>query len=181
MQISSNVGTVVKSADKASVIKPLYVEKLSKDELKDIKEEIKERSNAIAFNSSSIQNGVVNSRDKFTQEYDAFQSFLSDIGYKGKPIAELSQEEANELVSENGFFGIIQTSERIANFVVSGASGDEDRLRAGREGMIQGFKEAQELWGEELPEISQETMKRSLEIVDKAIYDLGFSILDEEV
>ena len=29
---------------------------------------------------------------------------LEDIGYKGKPIMDLSPEEATDLVSENGFW-----------------------------------------------------------------------------
>lgn len=180
MEITSNMRDI-NSSNKTSSIKPLYTEKISKDEVKDIREQIQKNANAISFNSTSIQGGLLSSVDKFAQEYDEFQSFLSDIGYKGKPISKLSQEEATELISENGFFGVIQTSERIADFVVAGAGGDEDRLRAGREGMIQGFKEAEEMWGGELPEISQETMRKSIDIVDKAIYDLGFSIIDKEV
>jgi hypothetical protein len=180
MEITSKMMDV-SSSSKPFSIKPLYTEKISKDEVKDIREQIQKNANAISFNSASIQGGILNFEDKFAQEYDEFQSFLSDIGYKGKPIAKLSQEEATELISENGFFGVIQTSERIADFVIAGAGGDEDRLRAGREGMIQGFKEAEEMWGGELPEISQETMRKSIDMLDKAIYDLGFSIIDKEV
>jgi len=54
-------------------------------------------------------------------------------------------------------------------------------LRAGREGMIQGFKDAEEAWGGELPEISQTTMSKSIEMLDMAIKDLGYSILNQEV
>ena len=170
----------LKSASNSSAIKPLYTEKLSKDEVKEIREQIKQNSVAMAFNSTSIQDAVLSLEDRFAQEYDAFQTFLSDIGYDGKPIAELSKEEAAELVSEDGFFGVTQTSERIANFVINGAGGDEDRLRAGREGMIQGFKEAEDMWGGELPEISQDTMAKAIEMVDKEMYNLGFSIINQE-
>ena len=179
MQVSSNMGAL-KSASNSSAIKPLYTEKISKDEANEIREQIRQNAEAVAFNSASIQSGLSNHEDVFAREYDAFQTFLSDIGYEGKPIAELSQEEATELVSEDGFFGVIQTSERIANFVVAGAGGDENMLRAGREGMIQGFKEAKDILEGELPDISEETMARAIEIVDKAMYDLGFSILDKE-
>ena len=134
----------------------------------------------VSFNSASIQGQINGKADKFTQDYQDFQTFLSDIGYSGKPIAELSQEEATELVSEDGFFGVTQTSERIANFVINGAGGDESMMRAGREGMIQGFKEAEAMWGGELPEISQETMAKAIEMVDSAMHDLGFSIINEE-
>ncbi len=39
---------------------------------------------------------------------------LKNIGYTGKPILDLTQDEAKELVGENGFFGITQTSDRVA-------------------------------------------------------------------
>ena len=180
MQISSNMGAV-NSAVNSSAIKPLYTEKISKDELKEIKEQLAKNANAMAFNSASTQSALQRAEDKFEEDYKAFQTFLSDIGYEGKAIADLTQEEAAELISEDGFFGVAQTSERTANFVINGAGGDENLLRAGREGMIQGFKEAQEMWGGELPEISQRTMQAAIEMVDKAMYDLGFSILNEEV
>lgn len=177
MQISSNIGALNR-ANNSSVIKPLYTEKLSKDEVKEIREQIKQNSNAVAFNSASIQSTILGLEDDFELQYEDFQAFLGEIGYEGKPIAELSQEEATELVSEDGFFGITQTSERIANFVINGSGGDKDMMRAGREGMIQGFKEAEEMWGGELPEISQKTMEKAIEMVDKAMYDLGFSVLN---
>ncbi len=103
---------------------------------------------------------------------------LADIGYGEKPIAELSQAEAKELVSEDGFFGITQTSERIAGFVLNGARDDLDKLKAGREGILRGFKEAEEMWGGKLPDISYETIDRAVEMIDKKLNELGASILD---
>ena len=52
---------------------------------------------------------------------------LSNIGYEGKPITELSVDEANELLSDDGFFGIEQTSDRVANFVFNFAGDDLDK------------------------------------------------------
>ena len=180
MNISSNVGAF-HSTNNPSIMKDLYTEKLSKDEVKELRAQIIENAHAYTFKSTSIQTNALSLEDKFTQAYEEFQSILGDIGYEGKPIAELSKSEAAELVSEDGLFGIKQTSERIANFVINGAGGDEDRMRAGREGMIQGFKDAEQMWGGELPEISQKTMQVAIEMVDKAMYDLGFSILNQEV
>jgi len=131
--------------------------------------------------NGNIQTSIVNTNDSFKQDYADFQSFLTDIGYKGKPIAEVSKDEASALVSEDGIFGIKQTSERIANFVIQGANGNEDMLRAGREGMLQGFKDAEKMLGGELPTISQKTIQAATELVDKAMHDLGFPILDKEV
>ena len=180
MNITSNMPNINTNQNSAG-IKTNFTEKISKEEAAELRAQITDNANAMMLNSISVQVQVLNAEDKFKVEYEDFQSFLSGIGYEGKPIAELSQSEAAELVSEDGLFGIKQTSERIANFVINGAAGDEDRMRAGREGMLQGFKEAEAMWGGELPEISQKTMQAALEMVDKAMHELGFSIINEEV
>ncbi|MDD5156501.1 hypothetical protein [Sulfurimonas sp.] len=180
MQISPNVSSSV-GANTQTQVKSVFTEKLSKSELSDIKEQIAKNANEIVLNSISLQGSFSNKTANADGEYDKFQSFLGDIGYSGKPIAKLSKEEATELVSKDGFFGVDKTSQRIADFVIMGAGGDESKMRAGREGMIKGFKDAEAMWGGKLPEISQETMKKSIEMVDKAMHDLGFSIIDKEV
>jgi hypothetical protein len=103
---------------------------------------------------------------------------LADIGYSGKPIAELSQEEAKALVSEDGFFGIAQTSERIADFVLMGAGDDIEKLKAGREGILRGFDEAEELWGGKLPDISYTTIEKAVEMIDARLSELNAPIID---
>ncbi len=97
---------------------------------------------------------------------------LSDLDYEGKPITELSVDEANELISEDGFFGVNKTSQRVADFVFSFSNNDVELLEKGREGIVQGFEEAEKLWGGELPEISYETQARTLELIDKRIEEL---------
>jgi hypothetical protein len=179
MQISSTVAQATTTQTKPNSIKTNYTEKLTEDEATNLKAQIEENSKQYALASITTQ-GSLTSKDDFTKAYDEFQSFLSDIGYEGKPIAELTQDEASALVAEDGIFGIDQTSDRMANFVIDGANGDEDMLRAGRDGIIQGMKDAEAMWGGELPEISQKTMDAALEKVDKAMYDLGYSILDKE-
>ena len=198
MEISSNIPSAYASENaksntpnetqRASVeirqtteIKSIYTEKISADEAKAIREQITQNANEMMMKSTTLQANTLNIKDDFASQYKDFQNFLSDIGYEGKPIAELSQSEAAELVSEDGLFGIKQTSQRIANFVINGAAGNEDMMRAGREGMIQGFKDAEAMWGGELPEISQKTMQAAIEMVDKAMAEAGYSILNQEV
>lgn len=111
-----------------------------------------------------------------TKQADLFT--LADIGYEGKPIADLSQEEAKELVADDGFFGITQTSERIANFVLMGAGDNVEMLKAGREGILRGFDEAEGMWGKKLPDISYETINKSVEMIDKKLSELGASVMD---
>lgn len=98
---------------------------------------------------------------------------LKNIGYEGKPITELTPQEAQDLVSEDGFFGITQTSDRVANFVFSFAGDDLELLQKGREGIVQGFEEAEKLFGGNLPEISYKTQERTLALIDEKINSLN--------
>ena len=97
---------------------------------------------------------------------------LKNIGYDGKPITELSQSEAEELIGEDGFFGIEQTSNRVANFVLAFSGDDLEKLEAGREGVVKGFEDAQDMWGGKLPQISQDTQDRTLMLIDEKIAQL---------
>lgn len=103
------------------------------------------------------------------------------IGYTGKSIVDMNPDEAKALVSEEGFFGVTQTSNRLADFVLSGGGDDIDRLKAGREGIVRGFNEAEKIWGGKLPEISYETLDKALAKIDEKITSLGANILDAKV
>ena len=164
-------------------IKNLYTKKVEGDELKQLKQQVEENAHAFTFNIEITQVTITQKFEPTTDEdflkaYEEFQSFLDDIGYEGKNIAELSQEEAKELVSEDGFFGVDQTSKRIADFVIKGANGEESLLRAGLDGIMQGFSEAEELWGGKLPDISYETIDKAKELIQQEMVSQGYSLLD---
>ena len=126
-------------------------------------------SKDLASNNAKAQNTILNFLSG--KEIEGELS-LKDIGYEGKPITELTKEEATELVSDEGFFGITQTSQRVADFVF-GFSGDNlDILEQGREGIVQGFEDAKKMWGDELPQISYDTQAKTLELIDAKIQEL---------
>jgi len=126
-------------------------------------------SKDLAGNNAKAQNAIM---DFLSGKEVEGELSLKDIGYEGKPITELSTEEASELVSDEGFFGITQTSQRVADFVFSFAGDDLDILEQGREGIVQGFEDAQKMWGDELPQISFNTQAKTLELIDARIQEL---------
>ena len=103
---------------------------------------------------------------------------LKDLGYTGKPIKQLTQEEASKLVDKDGFFGIEKTAQRGSDFVLKFAGDDLSLLKKGREGIVAGFKEAEKLWGGKLPDIAYETQKLTLEKIDEKINALEGKVLD---
>ncbi|MDD9305008.1 MAG: hydrogenase-4 component G [Desulfobacter sp.] len=102
----------------------------------------------------------------------------ASLTYQDMPISDLSTDQAKALLREDGYFGVDKTSQRIIDFVITGAGDDLDRLKAGRKGVLQGFKAAEKAWGGKLPDISYETLAKSLETIDEKIQKLGGSILD---
>ncbi|HIC43434.1 MAG TPA: hypothetical protein EYO73_03820 [Sulfurimonas sp.] len=68
----------------------------------------------------------------------------------------------------------------MSNLVIMGSGGNEELLREGRKGILQGFDEAEKLWGGKLPDIAYETMSKAVEMIDKALIEGGFSVIDKQ-
>ncbi len=167
--------------------------KISQDENKSLEETLEESAVSVSIsmnaqivlfslNSSDtardntlIQGSLEGNKDMFNflSGKDSNGFSLKDIGYEGKAITELSPEEAEKLLDVEGFFGIEQTSNRVANFVFSFAGNDIELLKEGRDGIIRGFEEAQKLFGNQLPEISFKTQEKTLELIDAKINSLN--------
>lgn len=103
---------------------------------------------------------------------------LSQFTYNGRPITDLSQDEAKALISDGGYFSVENTAQRIFDFVAANAGDDPEKLQVGRDAILKGFKEAEQIFGGTLPDISYETIDRLLEMVDEKILGLGGSVVD---
>lgn len=94
------------------------------------------------------------------------------------PPMPRSPGEAAEMISEQGYWGVKKTAARLAEFVIRGAGDDLDRLRAGRAGIIKGFKEAEAIWGATLPSISHQTLETALTAIDSRIRSLDSTVVN---
>ena len=65
--------------------------------------------------------------------------------------------QAKDDISENGYWGVAQTSERIFSFAKALTGGDESKMKEMKEAVKKGFSEATKAWGKELPSISSNT------------------------
>ena len=97
---------------------------------------------------------------------------LAEI-FKNLEVDEETRLQAQKDTAEDGYWGAEQTSERILSFAKALAGDDpklaQDMLKA----IEKGFGEAAKAWGEDLPELSQNTMKMTFEKVNKWIEELG--------
>lgn len=82
-------------------------------------------------------------------------------------LETITPEEAQELVADDGYFGVEKTAERIFQFAVGISGGDPSRIDAIKEGVNKGFQEALEAFGGELPEISYNTYDAVINKLDE--------------
>ncbi len=82
-------------------------------------------------------------------------------------LETITPEEAQELVADDGYFGVENTAERIFQFAIGISGGDPSRIDAIKESVNNGFQEALEAFGGELPEISYDTFDAVMNKLDE--------------
>ena len=65
--------------------------------------------------------------------------------------------QAKKDISEDGYWGVSQTSDRIFSFASALAGGDQEQMEKMKSAVEKGFNEATKSWGKDLPEISNNT------------------------
>ncbi len=87
-------------------------------------------------------------------------------GGRTADILQLSPEEAKELTAGDGYWGVEQTADRIAQFAISTAGNDPAKLDKIKEGINKGFRMAQQAFAMALPEISSKTYDAVMKKLD---------------
>ena len=77
-----------------------------------------------------------------------------------------TKAQAQADIAEDGYWGVKQTSDRIIDFAKALCGGDPDKIEEMREAFEKGFKQAEETWGGELPDISKRTYEAVMEKFD---------------
>ena len=94
---------------------------------------------------------------------DDIWSFLRTSNFT---VDAATKAQAQADIAEDGYWGVEQTSDRIVDFAKALCGGDPDKIEEMKEAFEKGFKQAQETWGGELPEISQRTYDAVFEKFD---------------
>lgn len=193
-QNAYNLNTYQKSStllDNNDIISSQYAEEVSQSKLD-------ESSVSIAISTHSVQN-YINSKsaefsksntnaqqlisnltnDKFeylnffeNKKFDKESTKLEDLGYLGKPISQLSKEEAKNLLDTDGFFGSDETSKRLSVFAEEITGFEPEALKEVKKGFEKGFEEAKKFFKEDLPEVSKQTQFKTMDIIDKKIEEM---------
>ena len=81
-------------------------------------------------------------------------------------VSAAAKEEAQKAISEDGFYGVKNTSNRILDMAKALTGGDPDKIEEMRNAFKKGFDQATKSWGQTLPEISSKTYDAVMEGFD---------------
>ncbi len=116
------------------------------------------------FNTQSAKHSVAQglSYEEIMEKYDGK---LKDF-YENLEVDDSTRLAAQEDISEDGFWGVKQTSERAIAFAKALAGGDPSKVELLKNSIVEGYKAAEKAWGGELPEISKKTQEATLKGLD---------------
>ena len=81
-------------------------------------------------------------------------------------VSAAAKEEAQKAISEDGFYGVKNTSDRILEMAKALTGGDPDKIEDMRNAFKKGFEQATKSWGQALPDISNKTYDAVMEGFD---------------
>ncbi len=94
---------------------------------------------------------------------DEMWKFLASGEYT---VDAATKARAEEDISEDGYWGVKQTSQRLFDFASALAGDDEETMKKMQEAVKQGFKDAGAVWGKDLPDITNNTLDATNKLFD---------------
>ena len=82
-------------------------------------------------------------------------------------LSTLTPEQAADYVSEDGFWGVERTAQRLFDMAYSLSGGNPEELERMRDAVVRGFEAAERAWGSDLPQISHDTLDRTMQLFDE--------------
>lgn len=94
---------------------------------------------------------------------ESIWKFLADGNFT---VDAQTKAQAQEDISEDGYWGVKQTSQRLFDFASALAGDDVEKMKKMQDAMMKGYEQAQGTWGKNLPEISQQTIDAANKLFD---------------
>ena len=137
---------------------------LSADDRKAIVAQLKADQEKRQSQLTDLVPHILNTLKKTFGQANNIWQFLAKGEYT---VDAATQKKAQEAISEDGYWGVKQTSDRIVSFATALAGNDSKQLEKMRDAFLKGYEKAEKTWGGKLPEISKKTYDAVLEKFDK--------------
>lgn len=137
---------------------------LSADDRKAIVAQLKADQEKRQSQLTDLVHNMLNTQTNTFGQANNIWQFLAKGEYT---VDAATQKKAQEAISEDGYWGVKQTSDRIVSFATALAGNDSKQLEKMRDAFLKGYEKAEKTWGGKLPEISKKTYDAVLEKFDK--------------
>ena len=121
--------------------------------------------------SKQLRNIVEQMMGKQSQTYGIANDMWKFLASGKFEVDEATKLQAQEDISEDGYWGVKQTSGRILDFATALSGGDPSKIEDMRKAFEKGYKQAEKTWGGELPDISKQTYDAVMAGFDKMAED----------
>ena len=139
---------------------PYKINKMSKEDraalVKALKEEVEARQKQVL---DLVKQSLTGQGEKIAIATDNMDGIWKALAKGNFTVSEEVKKQAQEDISEKGYWGVEQTSKRMFEHASALAGDDVEQMKAMQKAMEQGYKEATKAWGKELPDISKKTLE----------------------
>jgi hypothetical protein len=94
---------------------------------------------------------------------------------EGQSLSDV-KNELDDMLSEDGYWGVEQTSQRMFDFAVAVAGDDPVALQKAKEAVQKGFDQTEVIFGGQLPDISYATYDSTMEKFDNYLEHINSSL-----
>ena len=142
--------------DRVELSKDANVTKMTDAERADLVNSLKaDLDNQMSrFTNMMVQNFQKQGINASMANGDDFWKMMASGNYT---VDAKTKAEAQEAISEDGFWGVKNTSQRIFDFAYALAGDDPEKMKKMQAAVEKGFEQATQAWGKSLPSIAQET------------------------
>ena len=152
---SANNGVVYEKSEPASTNKATYsINKMSDADRAALVKQLKaEQANREQQLTSIVSKMMYGQAKTYGQATDMWK-FLASGNYT---VDAATKAQALKDVSEDGYWGVKQTSQRLFDFASALAGDDVEKMKEMQGAVEKGMKQATKAWGKELPSICKDT------------------------
>ena len=166
----ADANTKVKTENQAAVYEktkkedtskePYKINKMSKEDraalVKALKEEVEARQKQFL---ELVKQSLTGQGEKIAIATDNMDGIWKALAKGNFTVSEEVKKQAQEDISEKGYWGVEATSKRMFEHASALAGDDVEQMKAMQKAMEKGYKEATKAWGKELPDISKKTLE----------------------
>lgn len=131
-----------------------YSSKMTDSERAEVVAKLKSDSQRQIDSFKSMVQDMFQKQGLAVKNSDDIWSMLASGNYT---VDQATADKAKSLISEDGYWGVDQTSDRIVEMAKALSGGDEEGMNKMLAAFEKGYKQAAKSWGRELPDISKQT------------------------